>query len=81
MSSTPRLRSTCSVGAATENGTLKTVSSRFIAVTVTASLRTGCNRKSVPLAAVAAASTVCVIDLNPGNEAVTSYAPGGTVRE
>ena len=72
MSSTPRSRSTSSVGAATENGTSCTVSSRFIAVTVISSLNDGCSEKSIDTDAPAATVAVDVTRRQPESVATTA---------
>ena len=77
MSSTPRARSTCSVGAAIENGTLSTVSSRFMAVTTTSALSAACRVKSSWLVPPPPSSTDCVTVRKPSSEAVTLTVPGG----
>jgi hypothetical protein len=71
MFSTPRERSTSSVGAATEKGTSRSVSSRLVAVTVTASLSAGCSTKSRDRDAPPATSAVCVTRRKPRSVAAT----------
>ena len=76
MLSTPRTRSACSVGAAIESGTSINCSSRFIAVTVTASSSSAVMTKSTWASASAATCTpvFCCVR-TPGSDADTVYVP------
>ncbi len=69
--STPRLRSTSSVGAAIEKGTSFSNSSRFIAVTVTTSVSMTSIEISICAFPPGASSTSCVLLRKPESDAAT----------
>jgi hypothetical protein len=78
MPSTPRERSTSSVGAATEKGVFCTVSSRFMAVTVISSSSFASRAKSAfRVAPASSLSSFRVCLPKPLSETVTEYTPGG----
>jgi hypothetical protein len=82
MFSTPRWRSSFSVGATTEKGTSATACSRSIAVTVTSSSRPASRPKSAEAVPPSATRTSRRLwRLNPRMETATEYTPGGTLTE
>src|SRR6185436_17322920 len=80
MSSTPRLRSSSSVGAATENGTSRSVDSRFSEVTVISSASWVVRAKSV-LSVAPDSSLRSRSDWwpTPRKSALAEYVPAGTL--
>jgi hypothetical protein len=69
--STPRERSTSSVGAATENGTSSSACSRLVAVTVISSVNSGCSVNSSCGEPLAPTSITRVTVRNPGIDTMT----------
>ncbi len=77
MLSAPRSRSTSSVGAATESGVFATVSSRFIAVTVTSVASfTSRTRSTVAAPPASRRWSFTVSFRKPWTSVETVYAPG-----
>jgi hypothetical protein len=82
MSSMPRDRSWSSVSAAMETGVFCTVSSRFIAVTVTSSSRLVWRVKSALTVAPGSTFTPGLVSFpKPLSAAATEYVPGRTSAE